>query len=304
MRGLAAIAILLSTTAAAQPVAELDTAVMRIGEHVIITLRMEASTKAVEWPAIPDSIGAHIEVLHVGDLDTVMTDAETASLVRRITITSFDTGYWAIPPFLFRIDGRDAATQPLLLEVRTMTIDESGKLRPLRGIHETPFSLAWYARRYGPWVLAVLALTALIWFLVTRWLLPKPPPLPVPAAEPGLRDRILAELRALEAEELWQAGRHKEYQARLTDLLRGYIEERYDVPALERTTNELMHELAVSPLSHDQRQQLRNMLELADLVKFAKAVPSPAENEAMMSGAERFVMDTAPMAETTPAHAS
>ncbi|MBK6343000.1 MAG: hypothetical protein IPF41_10550 [Flavobacteriales bacterium] len=99
---------------------------------------------------------------------------------------------------------------------------------------------------------------------------------------------------------LWQQGQHKAYQSRLTDLLRGYIEARYQVPALERTTDELMHELRVRPLEKRAQVLLGNMLHNADMVKFAKALPSPQENEQLMASARRFVMATA---ETDPAHA-
>ena len=65
------------------------------------------------------------------------------------------------------------------------------------------------------------------------------------------------------------------------------------MPALESTTDELLHELRVSPLNTDQQNLLGNMLRLADLVKFAKALPSPQENEQMMANALRFVQETA-----------
>jgi len=115
-----------------------------------------------------------------------------------------------------------------------------------------------------------------------------------------LHERVLRELEALERERLWQQGTHKEYHSRLTGLLRGYIEERYRVPALESTTDELLAELRVSPLTTDQRNRLANMLRLADLVKFAKALPSPQENEGMMAAANAFVRETAGTASEEP----
>ncbi|MBK9196654.1 MAG: hypothetical protein IPO17_17060 [Flavobacteriales bacterium] len=109
-----------------------------------------------------------------------------------------------------------------------------------------------------------------------------------------LHERVLLQLEALDRERVWQQGDHKSYQSRLTDLLRGYIEERYRVPALERTTDELLHELRVSPLSMEQQSLLANLLRLADMVKFAKALPSPQENEQMMVSAVRFIRETVP----------
>lgn len=301
MRSAAAIALLLVPPAVAQVTMELDTAVLRIGEQAVITLRTPLDGSEVVWPQVPDSIGAHIEVLHVGGTDTLV-EAGAGEAVRRIRITSFDTGFWAIPPFVFRIDGREVPTAALLLEVRATTIDEPAALRPMRGLYEPPFSLWWHVRRWGPWVLGIGAAVALLLFILKRRPRREAPSVVTVEATPDLHERVLAGLRALEEEKVWQAGRHKEYHARLTDLLRGYIEERFKVPALERTTAELMQELAVAPVEHEARLRLKHMLELADLVKFAKAMPTAPENEAMMAGAIRFVLDTTT---TTPAtHAS
>ena len=129
--------------------------------------------------------------------------------------------------------------------------------------------------------------------LLVRRLRRKQPLVQAPVIELPLHERVLQQLAALDKERVWQQGDHKAYQSRLTDLLRGYIEERYQVPALESTTDELLHELRVSPLNTDQQNLLGNMLRLADLVKFAKALPSPQENEQMMANALRFVQETA-----------
>ena len=118
-------------------------------------------------------------------------------------------------------------------------------------------------------------------------------PAPSPAKALPLHERILQQLRELGSEKVWQQGDHKQYHSRLTDLLRTYIEERYRVPAMESTTDELLRELRVSAMNREHQQHLRNMLELADMVKFAKAVPTREENEMMMHGAIRLVQETA-----------
>lgn len=145
------------------------------------------------------------------------------------------------------------------------------------------------------WITGV-ALTALVavasvLFMRRRKRAPAEPVVEVPPVP--LHERVLAAMDALERERLWQLGEHKAYQSRLTDLVRGYIEERFQVPALERTTDELMKELRVSPLTMEQQALLGNMLRLADMVKFAKALPAPQENEQMLISARRFVLDTA-----------
>jgi hypothetical protein len=279
----------------------LDTNVIRIGEQTKLRFAIELPQSAtLEWPVIGDTLQQHIEVVDHGKVDTVDHGSGSLLLVREIILTSFDTGHWAIVPFNFKINGEPETTAPLLLSVRTVDLGEDPKLRDIKPIDELPFDLFSWIRRHWYWfavpILIALAVVALISWIQKRRR-SKPIETVVEPVLP-LQERIIRELQALEEERLWQKGSHKEYHSRLTDLLRQYIEERYNVPALERTSFEILHELRVTALEPEHRQLLHNMFHLSDMVKFAKAVPTPAENEQMMSGALRFVKLTAP----TPVH--
>lgn len=285
---------------------QLDKPSIRIGEQATLSIHGNADGPIIEWPTFPDTLSGRIEVLQVGELDTIPGDGQyggTGDLVRReLKLTAFDTGYWAIPPLSFRIDGRTVETEALLLHVQGERLDSAAVPRDIGPIVELPFSLVWWARQHWTWLVGgagtLLAVLALLLFL-TRIKKPRPSALPEPTPLP-LHERTLAQLELLSQQRLWQNGDHKGYQSALTDILRSYIEERYRVPALERTTDELLHELRVSPLTTEQQGLLANVLRLADMVKFAKALPSPQENEQMMTVAVRFVRETA----TTGTHAS
>lgn len=278
------------------PVAKLDTAVIRIGEQATLQLSIELHTSAinVEWPAIGDTLQRYVEIVDPGKVDTVNKDG-SIQLTRNIKITSFDTGYWAIAPLTFKIGDQKRSTDPLLVTVRPVELPSDPKLHDIKPIHDLPFNLISWVRRHWYWIAALVVLVIGILALI-RWWKKRRTAVPATSA-PGpvlpLHEQFLQELGHLEKERLWQKGLHKEYHSRLTDLLRQYIEERYHVPALERTTDELLHELRVTALDSDQRTSLRNMLRSSDLVKFAKALPSPAENEQMMTGAIRFINTTA-----------
>lgn len=299
MRALWTIALLAPALVKAQvPTAVLDTSTMRIGEQVAITLAIdlpgEAPSNSLIWPTIGDTLTRTVEVVGTHRVDTVR-EGSGVRLSQRIILTSFDTGHWAIPPFAFAVDGRVVETRPLLLEVRTATLDAPPVPRPLRGIHEVPFSVWHWMRVHWFWIaigIGAVLVILLVLFYLTR--LRKAPVVEavLPPLEPA-HVRTLRALRDLDGSRLWQQGEHKAYHSRITDLLRGYIEERYAVPAMESSTDELLQELRVSPLNSEQRTHLENMLRLADLVKFAKALPTPAENEQMMAGAIRFVEATA-----------
>lgn len=304
MRTAAAIALCLPLLSMAQtPRAVLDTTVIRIGEQLslslVVDLQQGQSAGTLQWPTVGDTLSKNIEVIRSSAVDTIPAAAdEQPSVLRlqqRFTVTAFDSGFHAIPPFRFLIGGRSVETNALLLEVRSVPLDSATAVRASRDIVAPPFSILFWMQENWPWIAGGLALVIAV--LLLWWRLSKRPDhTPVPKEAPPalpLHERVLSELRKLEGERIWQQGLHKAYHSRVTDLLRGYIEERYKVPALESTTDELVLALRVSPLKREQQERLENMLRLADMVKFAKATPSPIENEQMMIAAQQFVEDTA-----------
>ena len=304
MRSIGILLLLWPILAQAQvPSASLDTAVLRLGEQVELLLSIDLPTDApagmVNWPVFGDTLINQLEVVRKGPVDSVQ-DAAGLHLTQRIFLTSFDTGHWAIPPFTFVVSGSPQETRPLLIEVRSVALDDPMVQRPAKTIYEVPFSIGYWIRAHLVELLAGLGALVLIiagLFYLTR----KRKTVPAPVVEAPMEPvhlRTLRSLRELDASRLWQQGEHKAYHSRITDLLRSYIEERYQVPAMESSTDELIQELGVSPMNNEQRTHLENMLRLADLVKFAKAKPTPAENEQMMAGAIRFVEATLSNANT------
>jgi hypothetical protein len=282
--------------------ASLDTATIRIGEVATYTLSLSlpsgVTAAEVTWPVATDTLTRSIEVLgSAADLE-----ADSLGMLRMTyQLTSWDTGTWAIPPQKVTVQGREIEGPASLLRVVPTVVSSKDPPRPLKEIQPMPFSLrAWLLAHQAELFTALALLMAAILALVLWRRRKEPatttaaPPAPIPAHQ-----RCLEALLQVEEQRLWQQGEHKRYQSSVTDLLRGYIEERYEVPALERTTDELMAELRLSPLPPDERIRLENLLRAADLVKFAKMVPSSVENEQLMQSARQFVQATAARAGTT-----
>lgn len=104
--------------------------------------------------------------------------------------------------------------------------------------------------------------------------------------------KALDALKSLKGRQLWQSGNIKAYQSELTDIIRLYLEDRFDINALEMTTDEINRALLDKDFDKKHSTTLQRILQMADLVKFAKAKPSDDIHDQFMSEAEGFVQAT------------
>jgi hypothetical protein len=91
---------------------------------------------------------------------------------------------------------------------------------------------------------------------------------------------------------LWQNGRHKEYYTRLTDILREYLDGRYNVSAMEMTSDEIIKSIASLELDSKQMELICELLQTADFVKFAQQAADAEQNEKFYTGVYYFVENT------------
>jgi len=111
--------------------------------------------------------------------------------------------------------------------------------------------------------------------------------------EPTPYEVAMRDLRELKTKNLWEQGMEKEYFTRLTDILRTYLDRRFGINAMEMTSREIINRLYDSDVK-DKRDYVRQILNVADFVKFAKVRPLPADNIAAYDNAVRFVEETKP----------
>jgi len=89
-----------------------------------------------------------------------------------------------------------------------------------------------------------------------------------------------------------QKGEVKEYYSRLTDIVRRYFEQRYGFMALEQTTDEILSELRRHPTAEEVWGETGEVLRRADMVKFARHMPSMSDHEKAMETARNIVERT------------
>lgn len=145
------------------------------------------------------------------------------------------------------------------------------------------------------WLLLALLLS-LIAYLIYRKLRKEPrdraAPVWVPPPKPPAEE-ALAALARLREKGLIERGELGLFYTELTDIMRRYVGRRFGVPYLERTTEEILRDLAAKDVAS---RPLRAILELADLVKFAKQMPEKEQASASLAMALELVRDTSPEA--------
>ena len=286
---------------AQKAVASLDTSSIRIGEQVQMKLDATLPRNArVHWPVLADTAFAPVEIVGHSKVDTVETSRNAYLQFRQIlTVTCFDSGYKTIPPIPieYQLPGDTARlktfTDSLVLHVRTVEVDTTKAIRDIKAPLQAPLSLS-ELRPFFTGIALVGLIVAAIWYYLWRRKLNKPlfPVIRKPQLPPW--QYALEAFSSIEGRKLWQNGRVKEYHTEITDVLRQYLENQFRIPAMEMISTDIMEAIATDATFETSAGMLWQILELADLVKFAKEMPLPAENDRSLSNARNFVLNTKP----------
>lgn len=105
-------------------------------------------------------------------------------------------------------------------------------------------------------------------------------------------DIALEALKSLADKRLWQQGQIKSYQTQLTSIIRQYLNDRYGINAEKMTTEDIILATDRVSLTDQHKKTLRQILNVADLVKFARALPEDKIHSEFMELSVRFVQDT------------
>ncbi len=288
--------------------AQMDSAAIMMGEQTIIRLELSQDQGAtVQQPVLnqQDTLVIGVEVLEVSRPDTVDLKNNRIQVNREVLITSFDPGLYYLPPFRYVAGNDTVETQPLSLKVVAVPVDsaqitianiDSIAFNDVKPIEAPRFVLWDYFPKWLPWALLVAALIALGIFIYLRYFKKKG------VSEVGEQkvqippyDLAIQELTRLKESKLWQQGQEKLYYTELTDILREYLDGRFHINAMEMTSTQIINALRMNEETRAVNQQLREILAMADFVKFAKMRPLPDDNEQVMRYAETFVNETKPV---------
>jgi hypothetical protein len=268
-----------------------------LGDQIRLMLIAEQPVGVkIDFPRQVDSIAGKVEVLKRSIIDTSKIDATRLQLKQTLLVTCFDSGPHLLPPFYFKIQNGlndSVKTNDLMLFVKVPDVDLKKGIADIKKPFDAPVTF----KEIAPWLLGAILVGAII-FLIIYMISRRRRNMPLfqRPEKPKLPAHIIAlqELDKLKGDQLWQHDKVKDYYTRLTDILRVYIEERFKVPAMEQTTFEILDDFKQNKYLPDAASYngLKDILELADLVKFAKLTPLPDDNHLAINNAYQFVEHT------------
>lgn len=264
-----------------------------VGEQVVWSTQMSLPQNQelmfAPYASVVEAEKAPVDVVHDIVLDTLAIKNGMKELEVKLLLTSFDSGYYKLPLMVaLTPQGDTIYLDSPFLDVTYSQIDTAGfVMHPIKGQMKYPITI----EEILPWAALAIAV-AVAGYLLYRYIRRR-------KENRGLFDRpvvqdpphivALRELDRIRGEQLWQNGEEKLFYTGVTDALREYIEARFGVSAMEKTTSEIMEDLSDKKIEPRYYKELDELFKTADLVKFAKYVPQAAENEEAIPMAVRFV---------------
>jgi hypothetical protein len=287
---------LLSLNMHAQTVAAVvDSTQIKIGEEIKLSILVEAdSTASVVFPE-GDTLFIPLELLESYKADTIKKDAKY-SLIKKYGLTQFDSGVYFIPKQKILINEKPFFTDSIRIAVADVAVDTlKQKMFEIKSL----VSVEKGSSNWWKYLLAILGLLAAFgayfYYFVFQLKAKKKKK---KEAEIPPYDRALLQLNELDNSTLLLKSEYKDYYSELTNIVRQYIEEEVRIDALESTTEELIRKIEAQKdagyldLKDETIRNLKNVLQTADLVKFAKSKPDDSVVQADRNLVEHIVVET------------
>lgn len=260
-----------------QVTTSIDTTKNKIGAEFKLTLKTNVDTLSKVVFPNARNFGA-LEVIQSYPIDTIRKD-DRYELVKKYGLTQFDSGRYVIPSVKILINKKAFLSDSIQVEVANVQVDTlRQKMYDIKDIVPANEGIGdWWKYLLGLIVIAGIG-AFVYWYIKKR----QKQKIEEEIYKTPI-EKATSLLNNLEKKELWQHGEVKEYYSELTGIVRNYIEEAIEIPAMESTTSELIESLKIASqkkkmkLSQETIDNLFVVLKQADLVKFAKSKPMDFE---------------------------
>jgi hypothetical protein len=275
-----------------------------------ITLRLEVTHPAgakIDMFPMEEQWG-DFEVVEQTEWKSVNHDDGSVTTGRDIIVTLFAPGQYQTPALVVEHQKQDGSIEELgapviRLKIDSVLVEGDNELRDIKEQAILPVPPLW------PYILAGLVAAFVVLGIVIggglwyyhRWrhqAMGAELPLPVIDARPP-EVIAYAELDRIHALNLPAAGEFKEHYSLVTDCLRRYIEGRYRMHALDRTTSEIRMAFRTSRALSEVVLGFMNIFTTSDLVKFARFRPDVEDAYQVLGKARYIVKITTPVPKAT-----
>lgn len=229
--------------------------------------------------------------------ETTANRDSTLTTSQVIDLRLFAPGTYSTPSVTLTVtDGLGGVTEvlaaPVEVNISSVLVEGDTELRDIKPQVELPFT------NLLPWIVAgvLLLLGGFVLFLFIRWQKRRRA---LAALDRRLPHEVaLDDLAHIEGIGLPDQGRFKEYYTLISDVMRTYMEKRFKVAMLERTTAEIEDSLIGIEIEANVAGQYLSLLDICDLVKFSKYSPEVDSAYSLMISARQIVTSTIPLDET------
>lgn len=248
----------------------------------------------VSCPLFTDTVTTGVDLVEVVKPDTVDLGDGRIQVNLEYIVTAFDSGFYFIPAQKFESESEYASSKPLGLVVDRVQVQAESDINPVKDIMNPPFSWAEFFYWAGI-VLLVLVVLAAVAYILMKYVFKKKVTIIPHKEEPVIPPYVIALRRLEEIKEskAWQSD-IKGFYTQVTDVIREYIDKQFSINAMELTTDQILELTKRNPEFEQVRAMLKDMLQLSDLVKFAKYIPMEDDNNRSMISAFAFVEKTKP----------
>lgn len=276
--------------------AKIDSIGIVIGQQAHMTVEVTAPKGvSIQWPHYKRSqyITPGVEVLETSSADTSTINSDQVKVTKTFTLTSFDEKLYAIPGMKVKVSGKTYTGNQLALKVVTMDVDtlHPNQFFPPKDVQNSPFKWSEWSPIFWLAILMLL-LCGINYYLFIRLRENKPILTKIRVIKRMLpHQKALSAIEKIKSEHLQRSEDQKIYYTELTETIRQYINERFGFNAMEMTSSEIIDRLQESG---DQKMvdELRELFQTADLVKFAKYSTLINENDLNLVNAINFIDQT------------
>ena len=245
--------------------------------------------------------GDSVEFRSPSKFDTVV-NGNMMHISFDLPVQAFDSGAYTLPQIEF-VYGKDTVKSNALgLKVYPVVAEADTPIHDYASVADPAdksffdFIPDWILDLWWLWIMLILIILLFIYSLKryrkTGYIIP-------PKPEPTPYEQAISSLKALKEKQLWEQGLEKEYFTELTDILRLYLNRRFSINAMEMTSRQIVASLKNNKEIAEKRNYFKQILEMADFVKFAKVRPLPEDNVQAFDNAVKFVEETKPVVSET-----